>query len=247
MRRAAAISVLFATATGLALAPSPAWAADESAPRIVSVSAPSAPVVLRAVGTTPLVVRTRLTDNVGVKKVIVGLDDVGALYAEPMGFAMNRVSGTVRDGVWEASLSVNRLAAVGGWTVRLYAVDAAGNESAGVMKVRDTFTVKYRTRILNFNGTPEPIADGAVATFTGALDRVSAKGWVDAANRTVALQFREKGTTRWVTRKTGTTQDNGTFRFKARVDDAGAWRAVFAGTATLAASLSGADAIAPTS
>jgi hypothetical protein len=244
VRRAAAVPVLFATTAALAAVPSPAWAADDSAPRVVSVSAPSAPIVLRAVGTTPLVIRARVTDNVGVKKVLVGLDDAGAVYDEPTGFGMTRVSGTVRDGVWEANLTVNRLAAVGGWTVRLYAVDAAGNVADGVMKVRDTFTVKYRTRILNFNGSPEPVADGAAATFTGALDRVSATGWVDAANRTVALQFRKKGTTKWVTRKTGTTQENGTFRFKARVYDPGAWRAVFAGSATLAASVSDTDSIA---
>lgn len=245
MRRAAALSVLLASTAGIAALPSTASAAvDLTLPKVVSVNGPSSAVVLKAVGKSTLIVRVRVTDNVGVTAVKIGLDDVGSVYKSILGFNAERISGSAKDGVWELKLTTDRTEAVGGWTIRAFAADAAGNISLGYMKIRDTFQVKYRTRVLNFNGSPEPVADGAAAKFTGQLDRVSANGWTDAANRTVALQFRKQGTSTWVTRKTQETDANGGFSFKARVNDPGAWRAVFAGTATLAPSVSVADAIA---
>lgn len=243
MRRVAAVTALV-TAAGLAGVPSAAWAVDEEAPRIRSVSAPDEPLVLRAKGTTRLVMRARVTDDVRIQEVVVGLDDVGSGLSSPVGFKMRRVSGTARDGVWKVRLTASREVPVGRWTVRIYARDAAGNQSAGAMKIRDTFSLKYRTRVVGFDGTPEAVAPGAAATFTGRLDRVSPMGWTQAASRTVTLQFRKKGTATWVTRKSVRVQGDGTFRVKTRVKAAGSWRAVFTGTAALAVSASGVDGIA---
>jgi hypothetical protein len=246
VRRTVLGSVVLATVAGSAFVGSPtaSAAADTTAPRITLTAAPAGPVQLRADGFTAMTFRARVTDNVGVKHVGLGVDDLGSVY-DILGFSMTRISGTARDGVWEMKLRADRAEPVGGWTVRLYAVDTAGNVSSDPMKVLDTFAMKYRSRVLEFNGSPESVAKGSTVTFTGRVQRVDAlSGWTNAAGRTVALQFRKKGTSDFVTRKTLTTNADGTFVVKALAHAPGTWRAVYAGNASVARSVSGTDFIA---
>ncbi len=236
-------TVLAALAAALVLPTGTAWAdGDSKAPKIVSVSAPSV-VGLTTKGAV-FNIDVKVTDNIEVGRVLIGIIDSAGTFPKPVGFEAVLVKGMSWEGTFRAKVTMPASVPLGGWKVRAFATDTAGNKSTGVSEVHDTFTVKYATRIAKLNAGPEPVAKGKTLTVTGKLQQTVKGAWAAYAGKTVKVQFRKKGTTRWITVGAPTSAVNGAFTLSTKATAAGDWRAIYAGNATRAKSTSAADKVA---
>jgi hypothetical protein len=244
MRRPlAAVCVTSALVLGAA-AGTPAASADE-APVITSVDARPETVAISAGGSTQVTVDVGVIDDVAVASVTVRLlakprlgdDDVPPDRAQA---AASLVAGTAQDGVWRATIFLDRRDVPGAWSTEIGVRDSAENgafaghvhdEHYSVPPV-DDFFVKRDTRISGFN-VAEPVSRGAYVRMQGRLLRLAADGrYVGFAGKEVRVWFKPAGSTTWRLRGTVTTGARGYFSnsrvFRAWRD--GVWRAQFAGT-----------------
>lgn len=240
--RTSAAATLAATLAGGAVVglAGPATAAtDKVAPKIVSASLLTDEIVVPAAGFSDKVNFTvRVTDNVGVKDVLLGVFRRGELVKLPTGedfvFGMRRTGGTARDGVWKSWVRQDVALAVGSYTLRVLAFDAAKNQS-DVVKV-GTYQARYNTKVA-LDVADRSVAKGEALALSGSLRRVSPTGWQGFAAQKLVVQFREAGTTTWTRVGRVYTGALGTFASdKFTAAKAGSWRVVFAGdTKTVAA------------
>ncbi|QKG23567.1 Htaa domain protein [Actinomadura verrucosospora] len=92
----------------------------------------------------------------------------------------------------------------------------------------DYVDVRYRTKFLDFNASPEPVVKGRTVTIMGTLFRETTK-WARFGKQKVSFYFRPKGSTKWTYMGATTADGMGQFRkgFKASKD--GTWRAYYGG------------------
>ena len=141
--RASRLARPFIVAAGLSAAlaaPSAALAADTQAPVVVSSSA--SPSWVNVTGSAqPVTVTFRVTDDdSGVVAPVVSGDSDLSKETTPAVTA-TRISGTAKDGTYQAKIVVGKGAVGGGWTASaLKIADAAGNAISGSPKL-GTFTV----------------------------------------------------------------------------------------------------------
>lgn len=239
-------TVLAAVAAAVVL---PAGAAsakgDTQAPKIVSVSAPSI-VGLTSKGAV-FDINVRATDNIDISRVVVGLLDSAGRYEKPIGFSAQLVKGMSWEGTYRARITMPanpNSVPMGAWKVSAFAEDNKGNRSSGVTAVRDTFVLKYATRIAGLNANPEPIKRGRTLTVSGRLQQAVVGGWMAYANRSVSVQFRKKGATTWTTVGSAVSGVNGAFSLRTKAKAAGQWRAIYRGDAAKATATSAVDKVA---
>lgn len=240
MRASAVVVPLAAAVVAAVVLPAAGAVAkgDDKAPEIVRVSAPS------SVGMSPsgavFHVDVRVTDNIEVSRVVVGVVDASGKVGQ--GFAAKLVDGMGWDGTYRAKVVMPASVPLGGWKVRAYAEDNASNTSGGVNEVRDTFTLKPATRI-KLNAGPEPVVKGAVLTVKGSLQRADKDAWTPYAGRTLAIQYRKTGKS-WVTVANVVTRANGAYSYTTKARSAAKWRAVYAGDGAHTKATSKTDSIA---
>ena len=234
LRPSAAISVTALLAgTAVAMTATPATAAtDKIAPKIVSASLLTDEIVVPAKGWSDKAhFSVRVTDNVGVAGVLIGVFHRGDLVKQPNGdpviFGLDRKSGTARDGVWSSWIRQEAVDGVGSYTLRVVAFDAAENGS-DVTKV-GTYRSRYNTR-LAFEIADRTVAKGQALALSGSLRRVGATGWQAFAGQKLIVQFRKAGTAEWKRVGRVYTGALGTFTTdQLAATDTGSWRVVFAG------------------
>lgn len=236
LRTSAAVSLAAALAGGavVGLAGSATAATDKVAPKVVSAELLNDEIVVPAVGFSDKAHFTvRVTDNVGVKGVLVGLFRRGEIVKLPTGedviFGLHRTSGTARDGVWKSWIRQEATDPVGSYTLRVLAFDTAANVSE-LVKV-GTYQARYKTK-LGLDVADRTVAKGEAVALSGSLRRVSPTGWQGFAGQKLVVQFREAGTTTWTRVGRVYTGALGTFTSdKFTAAKAGSWRVVFAGDA----------------
>ncbi|MGI5324766.1 hypothetical protein [Actinomadura nitritigenes] len=93
----------------------------------------------------------------------------------------------------------------------------------------DYVDVRYRTKILDFTASPEPVVKGRTVTIVGSLYRETTK-WATFGKQKVSFYFRPKGSSTWTYLGATTADGLGRFRkgFKASKD--GTWRAYYGGS-----------------
>ena len=239
----ASTTVLAALATVMVL---PAGAAsarpDTRAPKIASVSAPAI-VGLTSKGAV-FDITVRATDNIDVARVVVGLIDTAGKYEKPVGIVAKRVAGMSWDGTYRARVTMPTSVPLGTWHVSAFAEDNQGNRSTGATTVRDTFVLKYATRITGLNASPEPVRKGAPVVVKGRLQQAVVGGWAAYAGRSVIVQFRKAGAQTWAKVGTTTAGANGTFSFSTTAKATGGWRAFYRGDKAKAKATSAVDKVA---
>jgi hypothetical protein len=236
LRTTAAVSLAATLAGGavIGLAGPATAATDKVAPEIVSASLLNDEIVVPAKGFSDKANFTiRVSDNVGVKGVLVGVFHRGEIVKLPTGedviFGLTRTSGTARDGVWKSWIRQEAADAVGSYTLRVLAFDTAGNMSE-LVKV-GTYQARYNTK-LSLDVADRTVAKGEALKLSGSLRRVSPTGWQGFAAQKLVVQFREAGTTEWTRVGRVYTGALGTFASdKFTAAKAGSWRVVFAGDA----------------
>lgn len=92
----------------------------------------------------------------------------------------------------------------------------------------DYVDVRYRTKILDFTASPEPVVKGRTVTIVGSLYRETTK-WTTFGKQKVSFYFLPKGSSKWTYLGATATDGLGRFRkgFKASKD--GTWRAYYGG------------------
>ncbi|MFE4227270.1 peptidase S8/S53 subtilisin kexin sedolisin, partial [Arthrobacter sp. NPDC056886] len=134
------------TILSLVTAPVSNAAPDMTGPVMVS-SAVTPKSLNIATGPATVKVTVRLTDGTGVDTpaLVVSHDTTG----QSQGFGeMTLVSGTIRDGTWQQSVTIPRGSATGAWTVKLFPLfDTRGNRSTGFVHLAT----------LNVTGTPSDV------------------------------------------------------------------------------------------
>ncbi|MEU8763632.1 hypothetical protein [Streptomyces sp. NPDC048659] len=85
---------------------------------------------------------------------------------------------------------------------------------------------RIETRVLNVNAAPEPVRKGATVTVTGTLQH-NVSGWKPLASKQLQLQFRAKGTSKWVTVAKGNTAANGNIALKHKATVDGVYNLVY--------------------
>jgi hypothetical protein len=236
-------TVLAAVATAVVL-PAGAVSAstDSEAPTITSVSAPTI-VGLTSKGAV-FDVTVKASDNIDIARVVVGVIDNAGRLKKPVGFTATLVKGMSWDGTYKARVTMPATVGIGQWNVSAFAEDNQGNRSTGVSEVRDSFLLKYATKIAKLNADPEPARKGKPLTVTGVLQQAIASGWGPYANKVVKIQFRKAGTSTWTGVGSAVSSSTGAFRFVTKASAAGEWRAVYKGDALKAKATSGIDKVA---
>jgi hypothetical protein len=243
MRALVGTTVLAAVAAAVVL---PAGAAsaftDSEAPTISSVSAPTI-VGLTTKGAV-FDITVKASDNIDIARVMVGVIDNAGTMKQPVGFAAELVNGMSWDGTYKARVTMPVTVAPGQWNVSAFAEDNKGNRSTGVSQIRDTFVLKYATKIAKLNAAPEPVTKGQTLTVKGILRQALTSGWAPYAGKVVKVQFRKAGTTSWTKVGTAVSGSNGAFAFVTKATAAGDWRAIYKGDTTKTRAVSGIDAVA---
>lgn len=100
-----------------------------------------------------------------------------------------------------------------------------------------------RTANVTVNASPEPVAKGKKITVTGRLTRAdwATKKYGGYGGRSVTLQFRETGTSSFVTVKKVTTSGTGALKTTVTASKDGTWRWAYGGNDTTGAATSGGD------
>ncbi|MER8041928.1 hypothetical protein [Streptomyces sp. NPDC094032] len=86
--------------------------------------------------------------------------------------------------------------------------------------------VRAETRILNVNAAPEPVRKGSTVTVTGTLQH-NVAGWKPLAYKQLQLQFRAKGSSKWITVAKGNTAPNGNIALKHKATVDGVYNLVY--------------------
>jgi hypothetical protein len=256
VRDVAAVASTAAALTCGSLVAAPAALAVDEDPVIVSVDARPEPVGLWKTSRSQVSVDVVLTDDVAVSEVRVeivkaprpGDDDVPPDRASA---TATLVSGTAQNGTWRATMFLTKFDIPGVWSTRVSVRDTAENgafaahaydEGYSVPPV-DDFSVLRNTMIRDFN-VAEPATRGSFIRMYGRLVRLDpAAGYVGYGGTTMGVYFRPVGSKTWQKKGSVATTSAGYFTntrtFRAWQD--GAWRVVFAGTATYLAETSHAD------
>jgi hypothetical protein len=236
-------TVLAAVAAAVVLPAGAASAStDSEAPKITSVSAPAI-VGLTSKGAV-FDISVKASDNIDIARVMVGVIDSAGKLKTPVGFAAVLANGMSWDGTYKARVTMPATVGLGQWNVTAFAEDNKGNRSTGISQVRDSFVIKYATKIAKLNANPEPVKKGKTLTVTGVLQQAIAGGWAPYAGKAVKVQFRKAGTSTWTNVGSVTSGANGRFAFITKAKGAGDWRAVYKGDTTKAKAISGIDAVA---
>lgn len=240
MRAVVGTTVLAAVAAAVVLpAGAVSAAADTEAPKITSVSAPSV-VAMTPKGAT-LEVVVRATDNIDIARVVVGLVDSTGKFGKAFAAELSR--GTSWAGTYKARVTMPTTVPLGTWNVRALAEDNTGNQSAGLLTVRDTFVLKDATKIVRLSANPEAVAKGGTVTVGGLLRHRLGTSWAPFAGKVVKIQFRKARTTTWTNVITTSTRANGRFSAPVKATAAGDWRAVYKGDAATMKATSRADKV----
>jgi len=214
---------------------------DTVAPKIRSVSAPSIVGISSKGAIFDVVVKA--SDNIDIARVVVGVIDSAGKLAKPVGFATKLTGGMTWDGTYTARITMPASVAIGTWNVSAFAEDNEGNRSAGVTAVRDSFVLKYATRIAKLNAAPEPAPQGKPMTVSGLLQQATTGGWTPYSGKTVKVQFRKKGQTNWLTIGSAASGTDGRFVYDVASLGAGDWRAVATGNSTRMKAISSVDSV----
>jgi hypothetical protein len=214
-------------------------AADTQAPKITSVSAPSV-VVMTPKGAT-FDVTVKASDNVDISRVVVGLVDSTGKFGKA--FVAQLAGGMSWEGTYRARITMPTTLPLGTWNVRALAEDNSGNQSAGILTVRDTFVLKNGTKIVKLRVNPEAVAKGTTVTVGGLLKHRVSSSWAPYAGKVVKIQFRKAGTGSWTNVIATTSRSTGRFSAPVKATAAGEWRAVYKGDATTMKATSGVDRV----
>ena len=219
--------------TALLTAPTASAAvADSTAPVVKWVDVRPETVGLYKDRATRVTIAARVTDDIGATAVAAALVSARAAGATQE-FALKRLSGTAKDGIWGITVFTDKGEVTGLWAGVAVAWDAAGNESpSDETAPLDEFWVKRNTIISNFN-VREPAVKGSYLQMSGRLLRLDPlKGYIGYRNEAIHVLFRAAGSATWVKVGEITTSDTGSFantrRFRAVRD--GTWVVVFDGT-----------------
>ncbi|WP_242907932.1 hypothetical protein [Actinomadura terrae] len=118
----------------------------------------------------------------------------------------------------------------GYWRV---AVQGDGSDYATTAGPSDYVDVRYLTRILDYNASPEPVRKGGTVTLQGMLYRYTDK-WHHFVQQKMYFYFRPKGSTKWTYLGSARGDRNGLFRKGFKATKSGTWRAYYPGSASYA-------------
>ena len=240
MRAFVPATVLTAVAAAVVLPVGAASAAaDTQAPKITSVSAPAVVTMLPKGATFDVTVKA--TDNIDISRVVVGLVDSSGKFGKA--FVAELTGGMSWEGTYRARVTMPTTLPLGTWNVRALAEDNSGNQSAGILTVRDTFVLKNGTKIVKLSVNPESVAKGATVTVGGLLKHRVSTSWAPYAGKVVKIQFRKAGTSTWTNIVATTSRSTGRFSAPVKATAAGDWRAVYKGDATTMKATSGVDQV----
>ncbi|HEX3826189.1 MAG TPA: hypothetical protein VHV82_02840 [Sporichthyaceae bacterium] len=254
LRLAAALAVIAALidsgepAFAVETPPSPASSSTPSsssagAPVIESVSVAPQDVVLAGPKnhSAGVRVRMRITDPDGVDSAFAGL--FGPKSENGRAFRLKRVSGSKRDGIWQAKGGLPASATPGAWRVQGFAVDTT-QHSSDADEIYGGFVVRDSTRFDEFTVTRSPSGLELRAT----LRRWDGQNWVAVAAGAVDVQFRAANTAGYGTVGSVHTGPDGTVVAAAHdgVTD-GTWRLSYAGDELRAPATSTDATVAPPS
>lgn len=97
----------------------------------------------------------------------------------------------------------------------------------------DYIDVRYLTRILDYNASPEPVRKGGTVTVQGMLYRYTDK-WHHFVKQKTYFYFRPKGSSKWTYLGSTRGDRNGVFRKRFKATKDGTWRAYYAGSKSYA-------------
>ncbi len=120
---------------------------------------------------------------------------------------------------------------------------ASGSLVAEEHETRSLTVRLKRAAKVTVNASPEPVAKGKQITVTGRLTRAdwATKKYGGYGGRSVSLQFRETGTSSFVTVKKVTTSSTGALKTTVTASKDGTWRWSYGGNDTTGATTSGGD------
>ncbi|MFF1724386.1 hypothetical protein [Streptomyces sviceus] len=127
--------------------------------------------------------------------------------------------------------------------VSLFLFKANGNLAAHELETRPLTVQLKRAAKVTVNASPEPVVKGKKITVTGKLTRAdwATKKYGGYGGRSVTLQFRETGTSSFVTVKKVTTSSTGALKTTVTASKDGTWRWAYGGNDTTGAATSGGD------
>lgn len=201
---------------------------DSAAPKVVGGSVADGVYVLKPTGTRSVVVFVHATDARGVTAVRAHLLAPGK--SKPaFDIPLTRVSGTAKDGVWRGSVAVGIGNIAGGWTMKGYASDAAGNRS-GSSSVLDRFSLKRHVYLSSWQAEP---TNKTSFRFAASLAVAKKGGYESLPAQIVSLDFRPKGSSTWKKKHEVTSTDGGIYYGTRTNTTDGYWRMRFPGSGTL--------------
>jgi hypothetical protein len=220
----------------LPLAASTAHAAADTAKPVVRWGSVGGETIVLEPGVTKLVkVKMRVTDNVGVTRVD------GLLYApdQPkVTVKLKRVSGTAKDGIWQGTFSTTLASAtLGSWVLKANARDAADNRT-GTTATLKRFSLKRQT-VLSWQAAQQGTGKVNVRASIGYPQLEDGEwDWDELRGAKIVVEFRKKGTTKWVVQGSPPAVDGGIHYGPMKSPGDGYWRARYYGTSTQAGKIS---------
>jgi hypothetical protein len=211
------------------------------APVIESVAVTPQDVVLAGPHSAGVRVRMRITDPNGVDSAFAGL--FGPRSENGRAFRLKRVSGSKRDGIWQAKGGLPASATPGDWRIQGFAVDTA-QHSSDADDIYGSFAVRAATRFDQFTVTRSQSGLDLRAT----LRRWAGRDWAAVADGVVDVQFRPADAAAYGTVGSVHTGPDGTV--VAAAHDGvieGTWRVTYAGDELSAPATSGDAKITPPS
>lgn len=85
------------------------------------------------------------------------------------------------------------------------------------------YVKRTKTRIIDGNASPEPVAKGRTITVKGKLQKYTSSAWHAYGSQTVKVLFRPKGSTTWYDMGNTTTRSDGTFSRGYTAQRDGTW------------------------
>lgn len=127
--------------------------------------------------------------------------------------------------------------------VSLILFKANGNLAAFERETRSLTVRLERAAKVTVDAAPEPVVKGKKITVTGKLTRANwqTKKYGAYGGRSVSLQFRETGTSTFVTVKKVTSSSTGALKTTVTASKDGTWRWSYGGNDTTGAATSGGD------
>ncbi|MEU6348893.1 hypothetical protein ABZ896_06155 [Streptomyces sp. NPDC047072] len=129
--------------------------------------------------------------------------------------------------------------------VSLLLFKANGNLAAHERETRALTVRLRRASKLTVDASPEPVVKGKKITVTGKVSRANwaTKKYDGYGGRSVSLQFRETGTSTFVTVKKVTSSSTGALKTTVTASKDGIWRWSYGGNDTTGATTSGGDRV----